>query len=400
MIDQDTDEQLRRRLRALSAVNEQLRAQLEATRDELQAAPRQQVAADPLDVRSPLRLVGLAPRRAALAEGWLARRADGGGGRLVLVETPDGTLHVLEGTVRRRVRSGLLAAAVEDLLGERRPISDTEIAALEEGAPIEVLEGSTGVPFVVLDGHRWRVRGLPLPHPVDQEVAASIAFGPDLDLPAAVTPRRAREATGWIAALEAGRGVSPRLVRDPSGATWVVEGGTRRAVRSGLLVPAIAAVIGAAGPIAADELEALEPAPDVEVLEARTGEPFVVLGGRRSRLVGFPVTYPVHQERADALPDGPAVDVSGTFRALRRDLTDRANTAIGERDRARRKLERVEARLDEARRAAARRRDDPDPVGEWRRLVAKRGGVAPALARLGERGARKALRKARRTVGR
>jgi hypothetical protein len=398
MIDQahdpDTDEQLRRRLRALSAVNEQLRAQLDATQTELRTAPRQPVASDPLDERSTPVPVGLAPRRAAIAEDWLGQLPPPSTGDLPeLVETEDGTLFVLDGGARRRVRSGLLAAALEQLLGERRRVTEAELGDRPEAAPVEVLEGANGLPFVVLDGRRLRIRGLPLPHPVDQLVAGEIAYGPDLDLPVAVTPRRANEANGWIVTLQDVGDAVPRLVTDPDGVCSVVEGSVRRTVRSALLVPALEAVLGGAQPATAEELAALTEGPDVEVLEARTGEPFVVLGGRRSRLLGFPVPYPVLQDRADALADGPPLDVAGAFRAIQRDLTDTTNTATGERDRAVRKVARVQAQLDDERRAAAARRANPDPATELRRLIDKRGGVGPTLTRFAKNRVRKLVRR-------
>jgi hypothetical protein len=392
MTDQDDGEILRRRIRALSAVNEQLRAQLEATQAELRTAPRQAVAVDPLGERREPVPVGLAPRRGAIAADWLGQ-LPAPGEPAELVEAPDGATFVLEGTQRRRVRSGLVVMAVEALLGERRPIDDDELASTSEAAPVEVLEAGTGLPFVVIGQKRLAVRGLPLPYPVDQTEADAIRPGPDLDLPAAVTPRRVHEADGWIAASAAAPSQPARLVVAPDGAAFVVEDDRRRAVPSGLLVPALAELLGDARPIEAAELAALRDAPAVEVLEAPTGEPFVVIGGRRTRVLGYPMPFPVHQDRADSLPDGPPLDIGGAPRRARTALVDERNRAAAERDRAERKTERVQAKLDAANRAAARRRANPDPAGELRALIAKKGGVAPTVTGFAVRRARKVVRK-------
>lgn len=393
MTDQDDADLLRRRLRALSAVNEQLRAQLDAAQTELRTTPRQAVAADPLGERREPVPVGLAPRRGAIAADWLGQLPDPGDGRAELVEAADGALYVVEGAQRRRIRSGLVAMAVEALLGERRPVDDDELAAWPEAAPVEVLEAGTGLPFVVVGGKRLAVRGLPLPYPVDQTEADAVRPGPDLDLPAAVTPRRAHEADGWILASATAPARPARLVVAPDGATSVVEGDRRRAVPSALLVPALVELLGEAEPIDEAALAGLAEGPSVEVLEATTGEPFVVLGGRRTRLIGYPVPYPVHDGRADALPDGPPLDVAGAQRRARTAIADERNRTATERDRAERKAARVQAELDAANRAAAKRRANPDPAGEVRALIDKNGGLAPTLVKFAGRRARRVVRR-------
>ena len=398
MTDQDDGDRLRRRLRALSAVNEQLRAQLEASRTELRTAPRQAVAVDPLDERRETVPVGLAPRRAAIAADWLQQLPDPGDGRAELVQAADGALFVVEGSQRRRIRSGLVAMAVEALLGERRPVDDTELGTWSESAPVEVLESGSGSPFVVVGGRRLAMRGLPLPYPVDQAEADAIRSGPDLDLPAAVTPRRAQEAVGWMATSAGAPGQPAQLASGPDGAAFVIEGGRCRPVPSGLLVPALAEVLGDARPIEADELDRLVPGPPLQVLEAPTGEPFVVLGGRRTRLIGYPVPYPVHADGADALPDGPPLDLAGAQRRARAALVDERNRADSGRALAERKVTRVQAKLDAANRAAAQRRANPDPVGEVRALVAKNGGMVPTVTTFARRRVRKVARKAVRAV--
>lgn len=398
MIDQEDGDRLRRRLRALSAVNEQLRAQLEATRDEVRTAPRQAMGTDVLDGSGEPVPIGLAPRRAAIAADWLDQLPEADPQvRARLVTTADGACYVVEGSHRRRVRSGLVANAVERLLGERRVVSDHELAAWAEAAPVEVLEAGSGLPFVVVGGKRLSVLGLPLPHPVDQAAADAVGPGPDLDLPAAVTPRRAHEADGWIAACAAVPADRATLVVAPDGTAYVVEGTTRRLVPSSLFVPALEELLGAARPADQSELDGLEPGPAVEVLEASVGEPFVVIAGKRSRVAGYPVPYPVHQDQADALRDGPTIDIARAQRRVRTALGDERNRLANERDRAERKVARVQARLDEANAREARRRANPDPAGELRALIEVRGGVGHVVARSAKKQVRRLVRRVRPT---
>ena len=55
----------------------------------------------------------------------------------------------------------------------------------------------------------------------------------------------------------------------------------------------------------------------------------------------------------------------------------------------------MQAKLDDANRAAARRRGQPRPAGEARALIAKNGGVAPTVAKFAKHRVRRVLRKAR-----
>jgi hypothetical protein len=108
----------------------------------------------------------------------------------------------------------------------------------------------------------------------------------------------------------------------------------------------------------------------------------------------LPAPYPVHPQSADALPDGPPLDLV----APHRDLLDERARVAAERDRALRKLDRVQAALDDLRRAQKARDAKPDPIRELRRLIKVRGGVAPAGAAMTKKvvkGARRRVRRAR-----
>jgi hypothetical protein len=137
-------------------------------------------------------------RRATLADEWVADLAAADqSGPVRLVKHPDGTVFAVEGERRRAVRSGLLAAALERLLGAVEPVKARDLDTLAEGPPVEVLEAPHGAPFVILGGERLPVRGLPLPHPLADVDHAAFPEGQQLDLgataPVAPSAARARE---------------------------------------------------------------------------------------------------------------------------------------------------------------------------------------------------------------
>lgn len=154
-----TDEahQLRRRLRAMAAVNSQLRGQLD---DRSRTIPV------------------LATRRAQTARTWQFDTEHVPLASLDLVVSSAGPAYVIERGRRRRIKAGLLMPALERAIGTRRAMSAAAIDDLPEGPPVEVLEGPSGPPFLVLGGQRVPLRGLPVPYPVDIDTATGLPQGP------------------------------------------------------------------------------------------------------------------------------------------------------------------------------------------------------------------------------
>ena len=58
--------------------------------------------------------------------------------------------------------------------------------------------------------------------------------------------------------------------------------------------------------------------PPVEILEARTGQPFVVIAGVRVPIRNLPLPHPVGASTLDGLPEGPPLDVARAGRAAPR----------------------------------------------------------------------------------
>jgi hypothetical protein len=175
--ERDSQERMRRHLRAATAVNRQLQAQLEGSSIRAIAPPTGAVRDDP--VNSPV-----------VAKPFLVRR-------------PDGATYVVEGRNRRRVKSGLLAAALEQRLGSRREVTEDELEQWPEAAPVELLECPTGPPFLVVGGQRIPIRGIPLTHPVSGDLAARLPEGPELNVSA-----------GGLARVRMSGALSPRRYLD------------------------------------------------------------------------------------------------------------------------------------------------------------------------------------------
>lgn len=166
---------LQRQLRATTAVNRQLHAQLDA-------APGGRGSGGSTTRRGPSGV-----RRASVGSAWLQQlaAASRGGARPVLAAVAKRGTWLIEGTQRRRIRSGLLATALEQRLGRPRLMESDELDRHGEGVPVEVFEGPTGPPFVVIGGERLPIKGLPVPYPVGEGEGEDLPEGPTLD----VSPR-------------------------------------------------------------------------------------------------------------------------------------------------------------------------------------------------------------------
>ncbi len=176
---------LRRQLRAMSAVTRQIQAQLAAMQPTAQTRVR----------------------RAGQADRWLhdlEKLAQPVQVELLVVGARQ--IWLLEGNVRRIVKSSLLTLALEQELGPRRPIDASELEQWTEGPPVEVLETTTGPPFLIVGGQRFPLRGLPSPFPVPPEAAARFPQGPELDVWRAT--RTQGRTSGTLARLRSTRDLS------------------------------------------------------------------------------------------------------------------------------------------------------------------------------------------------
>ena len=192
----------------------------------------------------------------------------------------DEGIFLVEGTTRRLVTSGLLVPALEQLLGGRQPEVDHELDDLADGPPVAVLEAASGPPFVVVEGKRLSLRGLPLPHPVVSSSYDRLAEGPELDLVRSATVRRANDAIGWLADTAApDAGETHAWWWIPTRASGWSRAGDDAGWPRPCSSPRWSSLVGPRQRVDADQLAGWEEATPVEVLESRTGPPFVVIGG-------------------------------------------------------------------------------------------------------------------------
>ena len=180
---------LRRRLRALSLVNRQLHTQLEGGVVRLTGAANNAARG------------ALTVRRTAEGGAWLEHLHLHGGGEPMLVRTPTQGVFVVEGHMRRPVRSGLLFAALTRVLDAPQEMTDKDVERWSLGPPVEVLEAGTGAAFLVVGGRRLPLRGLPLPYLVSTNDMLLFPEGQELNVatPRAAPPKRASRARDVIA---------------------------------------------------------------------------------------------------------------------------------------------------------------------------------------------------------
>ncbi len=128
-------------------------------------------------------------------------------------------MFVIEGTLRRQIKSGLIFLALARVFGEPRQVRDSELDRLEEGPPVEILEGGTGPAFVVVGGRRWPIRGLPLPYLVSTREMLSVPEAEELNFAAALVlalhPDQARCDRSWRARARARRARPARQGHPP-----------------------------------------------------------------------------------------------------------------------------------------------------------------------------------------
>jgi hypothetical protein len=156
----------RRQMRALAAVNRQLHSQLEGgTMRVARGAGAQHNELLGVDGTE----YGHAGARRVAAADWLNQLELQGGSDARLVRAPKRGVFVLEGSLRRQVKAGMVTIALARFLGEPRDIAPAELDRFREGPPVEVMEADSGPAFVIVGGRRWPIRGLPLPYRISNE---------------------------------------------------------------------------------------------------------------------------------------------------------------------------------------------------------------------------------------
>ncbi len=134
-------------------------------------------------------------RRPARANGWLgslqprsASPLAGPGPRLVCA--PSGRVFLIENNTKRAVRSGMLSHILENEFGAIIEAQPSQLDAMPTAAPVELLEGPEGRPFLVIAGERRAVRGMPLPYPTGSSQMLRFPKGAPIDAGRSTVARR------------------------------------------------------------------------------------------------------------------------------------------------------------------------------------------------------------------
>lgn len=201
-------ERLRRELRAVAAVNRQLRSELDGSTQRAIAppdgrAPSTQATRDP---------EGAGAFKSAITGGG---PASSGVDRIEVVQDPAGTVHLVEGSNVHRIGSNVIAAALEEVFGFRRPVTTDELSRYVPAPTIEVYCNEAGRTFVVVAGRRLPVEGLPVVRDAPPGLEATLDAGPKLNVNHSIVARslymralRGQQQLAWIQQ----RAKSPRLV--------------------------------------------------------------------------------------------------------------------------------------------------------------------------------------------
>ena len=131
-------------------------------------------------------------------------------------------------------------------------------------------------------------------------------------------PRRSAPGAAWVEDLLAMGQCDAYLVRAPSGSVFVIEADRRRPVTSGILAAGLEQIVGPPRDVSDDELAEWNEGVPVNLLEAATGVPFVVIGGTRHDATGVPLPFPVDNLQASEFPEGDPVNVAAANISRRR----------------------------------------------------------------------------------
>ena len=123
-----------------------------------------------------------APKAASTGAAWLAELDGYEGEDAPFLVERNGSLFLIDNGRRRPVRSGLLAAALEERFGPRRTTNFATFEGWPLSVPVELFQARGEAPFVVINRVRHPVRGFPTPVAVGTEATSLFPRGPVIDV--------------------------------------------------------------------------------------------------------------------------------------------------------------------------------------------------------------------------
>jgi hypothetical protein len=130
--------------------------------------------------------------------------------------------------------------------------------------------------------------------------------------------KRAELGGTWLDRLLPSKRTPVQLVRRGDGRAFVIEDGSKRAVKSGILAAALELAIGPYRDASDAELDALTDGVPAELFEDENGQVFLLLGGEVRRIRGVPVTHPIDSRKVSDVPRGGAINVADANVSRRR----------------------------------------------------------------------------------
>jgi hypothetical protein len=122
----------------------------------------------------------------------------------------------------------------------------------------------------------------------------------------------------------------PHLVQDAEGALYLVEGAQRRPVPRMLVGALLTAEMDQPVTVSQAELDELDEGPPVEILQAPSGLPFVIMGGRRRPVNGFAIPLDVEDDQADQFEEGRPLRVYRLQQAVLPKRPDHPSSGSGQ----------------------------------------------------------------------
>jgi hypothetical protein len=99
------------------------------------------------------------------------------------------------------------------------------------------------------------------------------------------------------------------LVEDTAGSTYLVEGTQKRPITKMLVGALLEVEMGPPRPVTDEELDELDEGPPVEVFVSPSEVPFVIVGGRRRPINGYPLPHNVEDDQAERFEEGEPLRV-------------------------------------------------------------------------------------------
>ena len=181
----------------------------------------------------------------------------------------------------------------------------------EVTAQLRAVQGNDASAVRVL----WRQLESVLPNKVANKLERRVRGALGTPPPAARRRRPAASSTGpvgeWLDDLVTTEPAAVlELARTEDDSLFLLEGTQRRPVPRMLVGALLEADLGAPRDITPAELDDYDEGPPVEVLTTPAGLPFVVVGGRRRPINGYPVPFVIEEDDAERFEEGEPLRVA------------------------------------------------------------------------------------------